>query len=64
MIELYSSPEVLLFIIPLMLLWIGWVWLKAHRGEVDDDPIIFALKDKLSGIVGVVFIAILFFATF
>ena len=63
-IELYNSPEILLFIIPLMLLWIGWVWLKAHRGEVDDDPIIFALKDKLSGIVGGVFIAILFFATF
>ena len=63
-IELYTTPEILLAIIPLMLLWVGWVWLKAHRGEVDDDPINFALKDKLSLLIGILFIAIFILAKF
>ena len=63
-IELYTTPEILLATIPLMLLWIGWVWLKAHRGEVGDDPINFALKDKLSHLIGILFIAVFILAKF
>lgn len=28
--------------------WVNWVWLKAHRSEVHDDPLIFAMKDRVS----------------
>jgi len=30
---------------PLLLYWISRCWMKAHRGEVDDDPVIFAIRD-------------------
>lgn len=51
--ELYRNPT-WLWAIPLLLyLWQMRVWLLAHRGILDDDPIVFALKDKLSVAIGV-----------
>jgi 4-hydroxybenzoate polyprenyltransferase len=29
----------------LMLYWISRVWMKAHRGEMHDDPVLFAMRD-------------------
>jgi hypothetical protein len=31
-----------------MLYWISRVWIKAQRGELHDDSVIFALKDRAS----------------
>jgi len=31
-----------------MLYWISRVWMKAHRGEMHDDPVLFALHDRQS----------------
>jgi len=45
---LYAQPVLIWFAVPLLLFWISWVWLKAHRGEMHDDPIVFAIKDKAS----------------
>ncbi len=58
-IRLYSAPEIIWGTVPLMLLWISWIWLKVHRGLMHDDPIIFAIKDKVSILIGVLFITIL-----
>jgi 4-hydroxybenzoate polyprenyltransferase/phosphoserine phosphatase len=30
---------------PLLLYWICRLWMKAHRGEVHDDPVVFAVSD-------------------
>lgn len=49
--NLYSNPEFIWFAISLMLFWISWVWMKAHRGLMHDDPIVFAIKDKASILV-------------
>jgi hypothetical protein len=38
------------------------VWICAGRGEVDEDPILFALKDKASLFSGVVFLGIVVIA--
>lgn len=44
----YAAPG-WLWAFPLMLtLWIGRVWLLTGRGELDDDPVIFALRDRTS----------------
>jgi 4-hydroxybenzoate polyprenyltransferase len=59
---LYNNPQVIWGSIPLILFWISWVWLKAHRGQMHDDPIVFALRDKSSLIVGLMFIAIFIIA--
>ena len=50
---LYQMPELIWLAVPLILFWISWVWLKAHRGEMHDDPIVFAMQDKTSFVVGV-----------
>ena len=49
---LYHHPKRLLPICPLMWYWISHVWLKASRGRMHDDPIVFALKDWLSYLIG------------
>jgi hypothetical protein len=32
---------------------VSWMWMKAHRGEMNDDPLVFAVKDKASLCAGV-----------
>ena len=48
-----SQPALLWLVCPLLLYWISRVWLLGHRGELHDDPIVFALKDPASYLVGV-----------
>jgi hypothetical protein len=55
--ELYGRPEVLWLVCPLMLYWISRAWLFTHRGGMHDDPIVFALKDRISWYVGILTIA-------
>jgi 4-hydroxybenzoate polyprenyltransferase len=65
-----SSPEILALyrhagrmwlMTPMMILWLSRVWLLASRGELDEDPVVFALTDRVSLLLGlaVVIIAIL-----
>lgn len=58
--QLYSRPHVLWGLIPLVLFWVSRLWLRAHRGEVDDDPVVFALKDKVTYLVGAAAAAVLY----
>jgi 4-hydroxybenzoate polyprenyltransferase len=43
--RLYPSTVWLWPIPPLMLYWVSRVWMKTHRGEMHDDPVIFAMRD-------------------
>jgi 4-hydroxybenzoate polyprenyltransferase/phosphoserine phosphatase len=45
---LYYRPEMLWGICPILLYWISRVVLWAHRGEMPDDPVVFALRDRTS----------------
>jgi 4-hydroxybenzoate polyprenyltransferase/phosphoserine phosphatase len=45
---LYREPQRLIFLCPLVLYWLTRVWLKASRGELYADPVMFALKDRAS----------------
>ena len=50
----YPTPEAL-WVAPVMLsLWLMRVWLLANRGELDDDPVVFAIKDPQSIAIGIV----------
>jgi len=42
----YTHPELLWSVCPLLLYWIGRMWIKTFRGEMHDDPIVFSIKDK------------------
>jgi 4-hydroxybenzoate polyprenyltransferase/phosphoserine phosphatase len=55
---LYRNPTLLWLIVPLMILWLCRVWLLASRGELDEDPVVFALTDRMSLLIGVAAIAV------
>ena len=44
----YGDGGPLWLICPLLLYWISRVWMLSSRGRMTDDPIVFALTDKLS----------------
>jgi len=37
---------------PLITLWLNRVWLLASRGHLDEDPVAFALTDRMSLLIG------------
>jgi len=45
---LYSAPGLLWLACPLYLYWVARIWLLAGRGQVHEDPIVFALRDPAS----------------
>ncbi|MCY4043487.1 MAG: UbiA family prenyltransferase [Cellvibrionales bacterium] len=57
-VELYAHEEFLWVACVILLYWISRMWLLAHRGEMDDDPIFFAIKDKASLITAVLVFAV------
>ena len=45
---LYSSPEFLFLLCPIILYWLSRNWLLAHRGELKEDPVTLAIRDPVS----------------
>jgi 4-hydroxybenzoate polyprenyltransferase len=60
---LYQHYSRLWLIVPLMLFWLYRVLLLAARGEMDEDPVIFALRDKASLAIGAGIALIAFLAS-
>lgn len=52
---LYSKPQFIWLACPLLLFWITRVWLLTHRGQMHDDPVEFAIRDRISQVVGLLF---------
>jgi 4-hydroxybenzoate polyprenyltransferase len=46
--RLYATPAFIWLACPLLLYWVSRAWLIAHRGQMHDDPVVFALKDRAS----------------
>lgn len=53
--ELYTQPQIIWLACPLLLFWITRVWMLAHRGLMHDDPVVFAIRDRISVAVGALF---------
>lgn len=49
--RMYARPYMLWLVVPAMAYWISRVWLKTHRGEMHDDPVVFAAKDWQSLVI-------------
>lgn len=56
--KFYHHPRYLWLIVPFMILWLCRVWLLATRGELNEDPVAFALTDRASLAMGAVVAAI------
>jgi 4-hydroxybenzoate polyprenyltransferase len=50
---IYSNPQILWLLGPILLFWINRIWLLSSRGVIHSDPIIFAIKDKTSWITAI-----------
>ena len=61
--KLYANPHWLWLILLIMLYWISRIWLYTGRGWIDQDPIVFALKDKTTYLAGLLSAAIAVLAT-
>ena len=57
--RLYQAPIFIWLAIPLLFFWITLFWKKSKRKEIEDDPVLFSIKNKWS-----IFIIILFFLCF
>lgn len=57
----FAHPARLWLLCPLLLFWISRVWVRTHRGQMDEDPVVFALRDGVSRAV-LLLVAALFVA--
>ncbi len=60
--HLYSHVFRLWLLVPVLLLWISRVWLLASRGELHEDPVVYAITDRRSWLLGAVSAAIVWSA--
>ncbi|MFM6928164.1 MAG: UbiA family prenyltransferase [Bdellovibrio sp.] len=60
---LYQHPQNLWFATPVLLFWISRIWVLTNRDEIHDDPVVFAVKDKVSWICFAIIGVILGFST-
>lgn len=59
---LYEHVEVIWLVCPLLLTWISRVWMLTHRGHMNDDPVIFAVRDRISLALGALAAVVFWFA--
>ncbi len=51
--HLYKHSQLIWLLCPLLMYWIGRIWLLASRGELNQDPVVFATRDPASYLVGI-----------
>lgn len=59
--QVYAHPKALWLICPILIYWISRILMLAHRRQINDDPVIFALTDLNSlralGAIGLILMA-------
>ncbi|HEX4792944.1 MAG TPA: UbiA family prenyltransferase [Humisphaera sp.] len=61
--RLYPHPHLLWLVAPIILYWITRIWFIARRGELDQDPIVFAIRDNRSYFCGLLAVLIVLAAS-
>ena len=56
--NLYAHHARLWLLVPVLLLWLSRLWLQASRGELHEDPVVYAITDRRSLQLGVIVLAI------
>ena len=60
--ENYSHPEVIWLTCPLLLYWINKLWLNSQRSEMHDDPLVWAIENRVSRSIAVIFVLLMILA--
>lgn len=61
--KMYAQPKIAWGLVPIMLYWISRIWMETHRGNMHDDPLVYALKDRVSLLTGLAAGVVLYLAT-
>ena len=56
--QLYQHTNRLWLLVPVLLLWISRLWLTASRGELNEDPVVYAITDRRSLLMGLLVVLI------
>ena len=59
-IALYGTPLLLWLICPLLLFWVSRMWMLGHRGRINQDPIVAAVRDPASYVIGALVVLIVY----
>lgn len=57
----FNYPYFIWTVVYSILFWIGWVWLNVLRGNVNIDPILFALNDRVSSLIAIIILIMFLF---
>jgi len=60
---LYGNPQFLWLICVVLIYWISRVWLLTRRGQLQEDPLLFTIRDPVSYLVGITTVILLILAT-
>ena len=60
----YGAPELLWLVAFSLIYWLARLWIKTSRGEMHDDPVVYAIKDRGSRIVVLAMVALMLLAYF
>jgi 4-hydroxybenzoate polyprenyltransferase/phosphoserine phosphatase len=63
-LERYASPRLLWLVAVALIYWLSRLWIKAARGEMDDDPLVYALRNRNSRFTVLAMIAAMLAARF
>ena len=61
--RLYSSPTVLWLICPLLFYLLVRIWKQSREGKLDEDPVLFAITDRVSQLISLLCALLLWLAT-
>jgi len=59
---LYPRPEPLLLICPIILYWLSRIWLKAGRGELNEDPLTLSIRDPVTYAVAAAILLVMIYS--
>jgi 4-hydroxybenzoate polyprenyltransferase len=60
----YRSRDVMWIICLVLIFWTNRIWISARRGDVDEDPVEFAIHDRASQLAGLICIAAVLIARY
>jgi 4-hydroxybenzoate polyprenyltransferase len=56
-LDLYREPRLLWLAVPILIYWVSRIWIVTGRGQMSDDPVKYALRDRVSLGCGVLIVA-------
>lgn len=60
----YATPQLLWLVAVGLIYWLGRLWIKTSRGEMHDDPVVYAIKDRGSRLTVMAMVAAILAAHF